>query len=125
LQWPHQSRRPWLRRLRARRPALTRVWLPRHLLTATEISNGYAGQSHFVDRHFSSLHRASNLVGPLSSASLVRQDALSQILLQCFMRSATDTHVHRPTWKTLLAFSIIYFVWGSTFLAIRIGVHEI
>jgi drug/metabolite transporter (DMT)-like permease len=32
----------------------------------------------------------------------------------------------RPAaWKTLLAFGIIYFVWGSTFLAIRIGVHEI
>jgi len=28
-----------------------------------------------------------------------------------------------PRWKTLLAFSIIYFVWGSTFLAIRIGVR--
>jgi drug/metabolite transporter (DMT)-like permease len=28
-------------------------------------------------------------------------------------------------WKTLLAFGIIYFVWGSTFLAIRISVHEI
>jgi drug/metabolite transporter (DMT)-like permease len=28
-------------------------------------------------------------------------------------------------WKTLLAFAIIYFVWGSTFLAIRIGVHEV
>ena len=27
-------------------------------------------------------------------------------------------------WKTLLAFAIIYFVWGSTFFAIRIGVHE-
>jgi drug/metabolite transporter (DMT)-like permease len=26
---------------------------------------------------------------------------------------------------TLLAFGIIYFVWGSTFLAIRIGVHEV
>lgn len=25
-------------------------------------------------------------------------------------------------WKTLLAFGIIYFVWGSTFLAIRVGV---
>src|SRR6202046_5277586 len=32
---------------------------------------------------------------------------------------------HRPTWKTLLAFGIIYLVWGSTFLAIRIGVHEV
>jgi drug/metabolite transporter (DMT)-like permease len=33
--------------------------------------------------------------------------------------------IHRPTWKTLLAFAIIYFVWGSTFLAIRIGVREV
>ena len=31
----------------------------------------------------------------------------------------------RPVWLTLLAFAIIYFVWGSTFLAIRIGVHEV
>src|ERR1700719_3786614 len=32
----------------------------------------------------------------------------------------------RPaTWKTLLAFAIIYFVWGSTFLAIRVGVQEV
>ena len=32
----------------------------------------------------------------------------------------------RPSrWKTLLAFAILYFVWGSTFLAIRIGVHEV
>jgi len=30
-----------------------------------------------------------------------------------------------PTWKTLLCFGIIYFVWGSTFLAIRIGVQEV
>src|SRR5277367_3236609 len=35
-----------------------------------------------------------------------------------------DTN-HRPTWKTLLAFSIIYFVWGSTFLGIRVGVREV
>jgi drug/metabolite transporter (DMT)-like permease len=28
-------------------------------------------------------------------------------------------------WKTLVAFGIIYFVWGSTFLAIRIGVEEV
>jgi len=28
-------------------------------------------------------------------------------------------------WKTLLAFAIIYFVWGSTFLAIRVGVREV
>jgi drug/metabolite transporter (DMT)-like permease len=31
----------------------------------------------------------------------------------------------RPAWKTLLAFSFIYFAWGSTFLAIRVGVHEV
>jgi len=32
----------------------------------------------------------------------------------------------RPaSWKILLAFAIIYFVWGSTFLAIRVGVHEV
>ncbi len=32
----------------------------------------------------------------------------------------------RPaTWKTLLAFAIVYFVWGSTFLAIRVGVREV
>jgi drug/metabolite transporter (DMT)-like permease len=35
------------------------------------------------------------------------------------------TESRRTTWKTLLAFSIIYFVWGSTFLAIRVGVHEV
>ena len=29
------------------------------------------------------------------------------------------------TWKILLAFAIIYFVWGSTFLAIRVGVREV
>jgi len=33
---------------------------------------------------------------------------------------------NRPrTWETLLAFSIVYFVWGSTFLAIRVGVREV
>jgi drug/metabolite transporter (DMT)-like permease len=28
-------------------------------------------------------------------------------------------------WQVLLAFAIIYFVWGSTFLAIRVGVREV
>lgn len=32
---------------------------------------------------------------------------------------------YRTTWKTLLAFAIIYLVWGCTFLAIRIGVREV
>lgn len=30
-----------------------------------------------------------------------------------------------PKWKTVLAFAIIYFIWGSTFLAIRVGVREV
>src|SRR6184192_4175412 len=30
-----------------------------------------------------------------------------------------------PSWKIALAFAIIYFVWGSTFLAIRVGVREV
>jgi drug/metabolite transporter (DMT)-like permease len=34
-------------------------------------------------------------------------------------------HSDRPArWKILLAFSMIYFVWGSTYLAIRVGVRE-
>jgi drug/metabolite transporter (DMT)-like permease len=36
-----------------------------------------------------------------------------------------ETETNRPAWKTLLAFAIIYFVWGSTFLAIRVGVREV
>jgi drug/metabolite transporter (DMT)-like permease len=36
-----------------------------------------------------------------------------------------QTHSHPRRWQTLLAFAIIYFVWGSTFLAIRVGVREV
>jgi drug/metabolite transporter (DMT)-like permease len=36
-----------------------------------------------------------------------------------------DASTHRPAWKTLLAFGIIYFVWGSTYYAIRVGVREV
>src|SRR5579871_6702653 len=36
-----------------------------------------------------------------------------------------DGPPHPRAWKVVLAFAIIYFVWGSTFLAIRIGVHEV
>lgn len=39
--------------------------------------------------------------------------------------AAMETTVRPPAWKTVLAFSIIYFVWGSTFLAIRVGVREV
>jgi drug/metabolite transporter (DMT)-like permease len=36
-----------------------------------------------------------------------------------------DTAKTPRAWKVLLAFAIIYFVWGSTFLAIRVGVREV
>jgi drug/metabolite transporter (DMT)-like permease len=36
-----------------------------------------------------------------------------------------EAATHRPAWKTLLAFAIIYLVWGSTFFAIRVGVREV
>jgi len=36
-----------------------------------------------------------------------------------------DADARARGWKTLLAFAIIYFVWGSTFLAIRVGVREV
>jgi drug/metabolite transporter (DMT)-like permease len=36
-----------------------------------------------------------------------------------------EANEHRPAWKILLAFAIIYFVWGTTYLAIRVGVHEV
>jgi drug/metabolite transporter (DMT)-like permease len=46
--------------------------------------------------------------------------------LSCrLVKSAMEAGTHRLAWKTLLAFAIIYFVWGSTFLAIRIGVREV
>src|ERR1700691_672177 len=36
-----------------------------------------------------------------------------------------EASTHRPTWKTVLAFAIIYLVWGSTYFAIRVGVREV
>jgi drug/metabolite transporter (DMT)-like permease len=36
-----------------------------------------------------------------------------------------DSSAHPRAWKVLLAFAIIYFVWGSTYLAIRVGVREV
>jgi drug/metabolite transporter (DMT)-like permease len=47
---------------------------------------------------------------------------LESILLS---RNPNSVQPHPPSWKTLLAFAIIYFVWGSTFLAIRVGVREV
>ncbi len=41
------------------------------------------------------------------------------------MESAANATTRPPIWKLLLAFGIIYFVWGSTFYAIRVGVAEV
>src|ERR1700735_556105 len=35
-----------------------------------------------------------------------------------------ETAIKPARWKILLAFAIIYLVWGSTFFAIRVGVSE-
>jgi drug/metabolite transporter (DMT)-like permease len=36
-----------------------------------------------------------------------------------------DSTTRPAKWQVLLAFGIVYFVWGSTFLAIRVGVREV
>jgi drug/metabolite transporter (DMT)-like permease len=36
-----------------------------------------------------------------------------------------ESNTQPAKWKTVLAFAIIYFVWGSTFLAVRVGVREV
>lgn len=42
------------------------------------------------------------------------------------MPNSISSIEERPArWKILLAFGIIYFVWGSTFLCIRIGVAQV
>jgi drug/metabolite transporter (DMT)-like permease len=41
--------------------------------------------------------------------------------VRCAMRITSNPE----RWKKLLAFTIIYLVWGSTFLAIRVGVREV
>src|SRR3954453_13708496 len=38
---------------------------------------------------------------------------------------AMPSGTHPRTWKVLLALAIFYFVWGATFLAIRVGVREV
>ena len=45
--------------------------------------------------------------------------------LRRLVKSDMEATTRPPAWKTLLAFAIIYFVWGSTFLAIRIGVRDV
>lgn len=36
-----------------------------------------------------------------------------------------ETSTKPASWKVLLAYAMIYFVWGSTYLAIRVGVREV
>ncbi len=36
-----------------------------------------------------------------------------------------QTSARPAKWKIVLAFATVYFVWGSTFLAIRVGVREV
>jgi drug/metabolite transporter (DMT)-like permease len=40
------------------------------------------------------------------------------------LEKVMETTIKPARWKVLLAFAIIYFVWGSTFFAIRVGVGE-
>jgi drug/metabolite transporter (DMT)-like permease len=61
-----------------------------------------------------------------ASAERVHAQALLKYPQESSMSTNASTHAaRRPTWKTLVAFGIIYFVWGSTFLAIRVGVREV
>jgi drug/metabolite transporter (DMT)-like permease len=39
--------------------------------------------------------------------------------------SPATPQVRPPSWQIVLGFAVIYLVWGSTFLAIRMGVREI
>jgi len=56
------------------------------------------------------------------AAQLVRTEVKDQER----KREVKLENLHRaPRWKTLLAFAIIYFVWGATFFAIRVGVREV
>src|SRR6201993_3200695 len=41
------------------------------------------------------------------------------------MEPEVEAKSHPAKWKILFAFAMIYFVWGSTFLAIRVGVSEV
>ena len=43
-----------------------------------------------------------------------------RVVRRCVLEERVQrTMTERPLWKTLLAFGMVYFVWGSTFLAIR------
>jgi len=54
---------------------------------------------------------------------IYREDGPVVLTARC--ESLMDVTNRPPTWRVLLAFAIIYLVWGSTFLAIRVGVSEV
>src|SRR5580698_11372641 len=47
------------------------------------------------------------------------------LLRQQGHQSPMENAARPASWKLLLAFAIIYFVWGSTYLSIRVGVREV
>ena len=52
-------------------------------------------------------------------------DSHEQLSHKKLIDHQNQMHASRPApWKILLAFAIIYLVWGSTYLAIRVGVRE-
>jgi drug/metabolite transporter (DMT)-like permease len=51
----------------------------------------------------------------MTKPSLGRDDTLA----------SSQLTAHPRLWQILLAFAIIYLVWGSTYLAIRVGVREV
>jgi drug/metabolite transporter (DMT)-like permease len=58
--------------------------------------------------------------------SAAHRDDLISSIAACFSAGAIMQAASHPrAWKVLLAFAVIYFVWGSTFLAIRVGVREV
>jgi drug/metabolite transporter (DMT)-like permease len=58
--------------------------------------------------------------GEIESAGEMLQE-----LVSCWHGSPMADDNRRSVWKTLAAFAMIYFVWGSTYLAIRVGVREV
>jgi drug/metabolite transporter (DMT)-like permease len=62
---------------------------------------------------------------PIKSFYAEIHAASSLSVIQSGLKNAMDAASPPRAWKVLLAFAIIYFVWGSTFLAIRVGVREV
>ena len=68
---------------------------------------------------FRSVHLSASKTVP---ADLINGGIITNLAEQLPTMEATSKP---PAWQVLLAFAIIYFVWGSTFFAIRVGVREV